>query len=216
MPADKLHEWEAKWARTDYNPTWIVDEAPEELKRTIARGDFPRPARLLDIGCGNGAISAWLARQGYSVLGIDFARAAIKRASERFGDVPGLTFAVVDACDADADIGTFDGLFDRGCLHTLTSRQAAKRYAASVARWSKPNAPFLLIHKTLPRRGATVSSRQNLARTMIDRLFKPWFRLADAQATFVACAQGDHSERQMPALAVWMARRDEACAPPTR
>jgi len=40
----------------------------------------PPPARVLDAGCGDGALSAWLARLGYQVTAIDVDPAAVARA----------------------------------------------------------------------------------------------------------------------------------------
>ncbi|MFC3300172.1 class I SAM-dependent methyltransferase [Arthrobacter agilis] len=38
------------------------------------------PGRALDVGCGEGADAAWLAEQGWSVLGIDVSEVALERA----------------------------------------------------------------------------------------------------------------------------------------
>lgn len=55
--------------------------------------------RVVDLGCGWGTISFALAREGASVVGVDFARAAVEICEERLGReaVPGLRFVRGDA-----------------------------------------------------------------------------------------------------------------------
>ncbi|HMD01346.1 MAG TPA: methyltransferase domain-containing protein [Candidatus Baltobacteraceae bacterium] len=56
------------------------------------------PGRLLDVGCGTGWTSVFLARMGYDVTGIDLAPDMIAAANankERYG-TPNVTFAVSD------------------------------------------------------------------------------------------------------------------------
>jgi ubiquinone/menaquinone biosynthesis C-methylase UbiE len=55
---------------------------------------FGRP-RVLEIGAGNGALLASLAGQIESGLGVDASAGMIERAKERFGSVPGLSFAQI-------------------------------------------------------------------------------------------------------------------------
>jgi len=56
----------------------------------------PPPARILDLGCGSGWTSAFYARAGYEVVGVDIAPEAIEAAKKHFADVPGLTFVAGD------------------------------------------------------------------------------------------------------------------------
>ena len=45
-------------------------------------GDLPAGSRVLDVGCGNGALAAEFARRGHSVVGIDLAEAGIRIARQ--------------------------------------------------------------------------------------------------------------------------------------
>ncbi len=51
-----------------------------------ALGDL-RAARVLDIGCGNGAVTARVAQAGYQATGIDFTETGIERARASFPDI---------------------------------------------------------------------------------------------------------------------------------
>jgi 2-polyprenyl-3-methyl-5-hydroxy-6-metoxy-1,4-benzoquinol methylase len=58
---------------------------------------MPAPSggtRVLDVGCGNGAITAELANRGYSVVGIDLSEEGIEIARQR---CPGARFEIMDA-----------------------------------------------------------------------------------------------------------------------
>lgn len=69
--------------------------------------DLPQGARLLDLACGPGNVSAYVARQrpDIALLGLDMAPAMLAQARER---VPGAEFRLGDCRRLDADLGLFD------------------------------------------------------------------------------------------------------------
>jgi 2-polyprenyl-3-methyl-5-hydroxy-6-metoxy-1,4-benzoquinol methylase len=95
---------------------------PEELIRFTARNFYAVPDRkkvkILDLGCGTGASSWYLAREGFCLYGIDGSKAAIEIAKERFEE-EGLT--------GEFKVGNFiktsyiDDFFD--CIVDVTSIQ---------------------------------------------------------------------------------------------
>ena len=83
------------------NP-WIA----EELRARFAG----RALRILDVGCGGGFLSNYLAAQGHAVVGLDFAADALKVA--RLHDISGRAAYL----EADAHRLPFpDGSFDAVC-----------------------------------------------------------------------------------------------------
>ncbi|MDQ3090060.1 MAG: methyltransferase domain-containing protein [Actinomycetota bacterium] len=143
-------EWDSKWRRADFEPAWRIRSIPSELRRATEQGWFPPGGSVLDIGCGSGETTRWLAEQGYTAAGIDFSRAAIARAKAA-GDLPHLTFEIFDIGRGAPRTSEFDALLDRGCLHTIgEDRRAA--YVRNVATAAKPGAPFLLLVPHPPRR----------------------------------------------------------------
>ena len=64
-----------------------------------------QPGSALDIGCGEGQNSKWLAERGWTVLGVDIAHTAIALARE--DAPPGVRFEVADARSWESP-GTFD------------------------------------------------------------------------------------------------------------
>ncbi|MGI5391399.1 class I SAM-dependent methyltransferase [Streptomyces sp. CA-251251] len=78
-PGDDASSWEAVWRRgRRYRPLDLAET--ESLRGHLGTGRG-RPA--LDIGCGEGALTALLARLGYRAVGIDCAPTAVTDARAR-------------------------------------------------------------------------------------------------------------------------------------
>ena len=101
----------------------------QALDRLGQGGTFPPPpARMLELGCGNGMSSFLMARRGYEVFGIDIAETAVAWAQERFATA-GLrgSFRKGNVCDMPfyGDCA-FDIVFDGSCLHCLIGQDRAQ------------------------------------------------------------------------------------------
>lgn len=64
--------------------------------------DLSAGERVLDIGCGNGALARQMAALGAEVVGIDFSPKMIDLARRRSTDVAAINYRVVDATDESA------------------------------------------------------------------------------------------------------------------
>jgi SAM-dependent methyltransferase len=112
------------------------------------------PGRALDIGCGTGTDSVYLAEHGWKVTGVDMvpkALAIARRKAAAAGVSP--RFVQADATRlGDFGIGEgYDLLLDFGCFHTLPpDRRDA--YVEGVSRAAAPGATFLLFGFTRPPR----------------------------------------------------------------
>lgn len=105
----------------------------------------PPPARMLELGCGNGLSSYLMAGQGYEIHGIDIAGAAVAWARERFA-AAGLrgTFHQGTVCRMPvfAD-DSFDIVFDGSCLHCLIGEDRG-RCLAEIRRILQPDGVFVV------------------------------------------------------------------------
>lgn len=63
------------------------------------------PARLVDLGCGGGAVAADLSRRGYRVTGVDGHEGLVRQAARR---APGATFLVHDLSQGTSALGLSD------------------------------------------------------------------------------------------------------------
>lgn len=118
---------------------WDTGVTPPELDRFVASS----PAgRALDLGCGTGTNAAFLARHGWSVVGVDFAGRAIAKARRRAAGLA-CQFYVADVTRLAFIVGPFDLALDIGCLHSLPAPDRAS-YAAGLARMVRSGGTYLL------------------------------------------------------------------------
>jgi SAM-dependent methyltransferase len=98
----------------------------------MARIALPVRARVLEIGCGNGATTKLIMRHlnPAQLIGIDPSSVFIDMARETFADEPRVSFAVGDA----AATGQADGRFDLVIAHTVFSHLVDPEGALTEAR----------------------------------------------------------------------------------
>lgn len=77
--------------------------------------DLPEGSRMIDLGCGNGALTAKLAEKGYDVIGIDDSAEMLQLAEELH---PGIAFQKGDARSFDVDKKA-DGIFSNAVFHWI-------------------------------------------------------------------------------------------------
>ncbi len=146
---------------------WDVSEPPTELERVLAEDrDFER---ALDLGCGTGRLTAYLAHCGLGAHGIDVSAGAIETARERPQDA---TFHVADVTDTDAVVdvvpGAFDLVVDFGCLH-FVPRQDHPAYRDTLLAVTHPGSTYLLW--TLPDRSQFPLPRPRVTEPDVEGLF---------------------------------------------
>jgi methyl halide transferase len=112
---------------------WDTGVPSSELQRVLSQNTIQH-CRALDLGCGTGTNSVWLAQQGFEVTGIDLAPLAVERAEKR-AHAAGVKvrFVVADVLHLPDLDGPFAFFFDRGCYHAVR-RTASEQYAPAVAR----------------------------------------------------------------------------------
>ena len=119
---------------------WDTGVAPPELERFVS--SHPS-GRALDLGCGTGTNVVYLARHGWSAVGVDFAGRAIAKARRRAREAAvSCTFVVGDVTRLDV-AGPFDLGLDLGCLHSIPIAGRAG-YAAGLARVVRSGGTYLL------------------------------------------------------------------------
>jgi SAM-dependent methyltransferase len=86
---------------------WGLWDMPESELRLLR--DLPPRADVIELGCGTGAVSAWLARRGMRPVGVDISRAQLDTA-EQLQRTYGLSFPLVcaNAEEVPFDNGSFD------------------------------------------------------------------------------------------------------------
>jgi methyl halide transferase len=135
-------EWNERYR--DGNLPWDSGQPSTELQR-VSKAHSIQPCRALDIGCGTGTNSVWLAQQGFEVTGIDIAPLAVEQANARARAANvSAHFLVADIVHLPDLGGPFAFFFDRGCYHAVR-REAPQAYAPAIARQLAPRARGLIL-----------------------------------------------------------------------
>ena len=136
-------QWDRFWGsveRTGAGGDVLWDIVPEravgeDLTRMQQHMDSSLP--LIDVGCGNGGQTRFLARQASRVIGVDVSSAAINLASSESRGIDNISFRVLDMTKPDQaaalhkEIGDAN-IYIRGVVHTIQKpdRPAAERSLA--------------------------------------------------------------------------------------
>ncbi len=112
--------WDSVWDDIYRSRAW-GRYPKEELIRFVARRYYAAPdrkaIRFLDLGCGTGASTWYLAREGFTVDAIDGSSVAIERLRARFAEEKlQASLAVGDIADLPYPDATFDCVLDIACL----------------------------------------------------------------------------------------------------
>lgn len=118
-----METFDASWEQIHRNQEWGRYPS-EEVIRFVARNYYSKQrteTRLLDAGCGTGAVTWYLARENFDVYAFDGSQTAIKNARERMQH-EGLnaTLEVCDAANLKYNNEFFDGIIDSAMIYANT------------------------------------------------------------------------------------------------
>ncbi|OBA75218.1 SAM-dependent methyltransferase [Mycobacterium sp. 1554424.7] len=125
-------------------PPWSIDAPQPELAALIEQGKFH--GDVLDVGCGEAAISLALAERGYTTVGLDLSPTAIdlaRREAEKRG-LTNATFEVADISDFTGFDGRFGTIVDSTLFHSIPV-EAREGYQRSIARAAAPGASYFAL-----------------------------------------------------------------------
>lgn len=172
-------------------PPWEVGR-PQPAVVTLAEEDG-FTGRVLDVGCGTGENSLYLASRGLSVLGVDAAPAAVQRARAK-ATGRGLTteFRVADAFDLGVLGRHFDTVLDSAFLHILAGgheggAERRSAYAAQLALVLRTGGRLHLLQIS----ELAVGDFPKITRAEITSAFAEGWTPERIQATTYGTASGD-------------------------
>ena len=175
----QVQEMFYKKAKAPEDVPWHTEEPYPFVVEVIK--DRNKTGKALDLGCGTGVLSCYLAKQGYEVTALDFIPRAVEMAQDRakrqgvkinFIQTDLLTWKTRDQ---------FDVILDSGCLHSLIGGNIRK-YKEQIVSWLAPDGDYVLGHwgkrNFLDWRpiGPTRRSKESLVKT-----FSPQLTLVDHQ-----------------------------------
>jgi SAM-dependent methyltransferase len=131
MPESKEERYKDLY-RAGVTP-WDIGRPDFNLIDTVALRRIGACAAL-EIGCGSGANSVWLAQQGFAVTGVDVSEIALGNASENAAKAgAACTFLLIDFLQQDVPGAPFGFVFDRGCFHSFDTDEVRGKFAWRVA-----------------------------------------------------------------------------------
>ena len=124
--------WDADTYSKDFS---FVHEYGNDVAKLIT---FTPDMTILDLGCGNGALTKTLSDQGAHVIGLDSSKEFITKAKQTY---PELTFIEADATDFSLD-QPVDAVFSNAVLHWINKKDHP-RLLSCVHQARKPQGQFV-------------------------------------------------------------------------
>jgi 2-heptyl-1-hydroxyquinolin-4(1H)-one methyltransferase len=129
-------------------PPWSIGAPQPELAALIEAGKFH--GDVLDVGCGEAAISLALAERGQTTVGLDMSPTAIElaRAEAAKRGLTNATFEVADISSFSAyppgSEGRFGTIVDSTLFHSIPV-EAREGYQQSISRAAAPGASYFAL-----------------------------------------------------------------------
>jgi methyl halide transferase len=202
-------DWNERYKAGDLS--WDTNVPDENLVRLI-NSKTVSPCKALEIGCGTGTNSLWLARQGFSILGVDISQEAVDLANRKKENQSLLCdFAQMDFLRDESLPQSFDFVFDRGCFHVFDQEADRILFARQVSRVLRMNGSWVSLI------GSTEGSPRDAGpprRTAIDviKAIEPYLEIMELSSVFFQTSSPS-------AVRAWLCRakqRMEAAQPSTR
>ena len=143
----KDREWWTKfYTNKEIQCPFFVNKPDENLVEFIDSGIMYTEARILELGCGNGRNSIWLAEKGFEVDGIDFSASAIESALHKIEMNKKLkvNFYCESIFEHPYKENEYDLVYDCGCFHHISPHRRTS-YIDILMRSLKRKGYFLLV-----------------------------------------------------------------------
>ncbi len=155
--------------------------APELV--AFVEGERHPAGKALDLGCGTGTNSIYLARHGWDTTGIDFVPRAVNLAKRKASAANAPVRLLVGDVTRLTELGIGDGyqlLLDLGCFHSIPDA-GRDAYVSGATALAAPGATMLLFGFTRGERAGPLGPR-GLERGEIARRFQPGWEVVAEQA----------------------------------
>jgi 2-heptyl-1-hydroxyquinolin-4(1H)-one methyltransferase len=125
-------------------PPWSIGEPQPELARLIDQGKFQ--GDVLDVGCGEAAVTLRLAELGYTTVGLDLSPTAVDlaRAEAAKRNLTNATFEVADISSFTGYDGRFGTIVDSTLFHSIPI-ELREGYQRSIVRAAAPGASYFVL-----------------------------------------------------------------------
>ena len=171
---------------------WDGQPQSAMLRELVEGSDMRSPGSALDVGCGTGDTSIYLAQHGWHVTGVDFTPKALEKARTKARAAG----AAVDFVHADATHlsqagirGPFELIVDNGCLHGMSDHDR-DLYVEEITAAAAPSARLAIVGFTrgggigpvgidqaeIERRRGALAQQKALGEGHEANGWRPWLR----------------------------------------
>ncbi|MGI9309644.1 MAG: class I SAM-dependent methyltransferase [Gammaproteobacteria bacterium] len=160
------------YAETWQDLPWSHETQTDFLTDIVAEHDGTGAA--LDIGCGGGTDSLYMAREGWDTTALDFMPKALDMTRERAA-AEGLTVKTVEADIIEwAPDRSYDLVLDHGLLHNMDPVRYAA-YREKVMSTIAPGGNFVILHwlQRTPEEQQAEMGPRRVSREDINKFFAP-------------------------------------------
>jgi SAM-dependent methyltransferase len=165
------------------NTPWDTGQPDFNLIETVIKNPI-LSCKALEVGCGTGDNSIWLAQNRFQVMGVDVSNIAIEKAKEKAFKA-GVTcdFMVVDFVKDKVKGLPFGFVFDRGCFHSFASEDDRRRFAQNVAAHLKEAGLWLSIVGNADEDRHGPGPPQRTAKDIVLAV-EPYFKILSLQSSY--------------------------------
>ena len=164
------------------NTPWDVGFADFNLIESVTYTPIAA-CKALDVGCGTGDNSIWLATNGFEVVGTDVSDVALNQARDKAaGANANCDFRQVDFLRSKIDGAPFGFIFDRGCFHSFTNEDDRNKFAKNAAEHLAEGGLWLTIAGNADEDRQGPGPPQRTARDIVLAV-EPYFEILILQTT---------------------------------
>jgi len=106
---------------------------------------IPKKSKILEVGCGEGNHSIYLAKKGFDVIAIDSSKNAIEFAKKKIKKKFKIKFLCKDYSKVSQYKEKFDFIFDWRFLHEIKTKNERKKYIDSISNALKDEGKYLTV-----------------------------------------------------------------------
>jgi cyclopropane fatty-acyl-phospholipid synthase-like methyltransferase len=155
---------------------WDSGVPPPELVSVVEGPDRLMPGKALDLGCGTGTNSIYLAQHGWDTRGVDFVPRAVAMAKRKAAAAhasPQILVGDVTRLKELGIGGEYGLVLDLGCFHSIPDARR-DAYVEGVTMAARTGATFLLFCFVRGEKASRVGPRGVASGEVADRFATSW------------------------------------------